>query len=65
VPAHLVGLIRVTDPAQWQRYVDRVGATLPPHCGEVMLWGEKVAELARSAHGERIVVARFESQSAQ
>lgn len=59
MPAYLVGLIRVTDPAQWQRYVERVGATFPPHGGQVLLRGAKAADLARSTHGERIVVAEF------
>jgi uncharacterized protein (DUF1330 family) len=64
MPACLVGLIRITDSAEWRRSVDRVGATFPPHGGEVLFRGVKVAELARSAHGERIVAARFESQAA-
>jgi uncharacterized protein (DUF1330 family) len=64
MPAFLVGQIRVTDPVQWQRYVERVGATFAPHGGEVLFRGLKAAELARSAHGEKIVVARFESLQA-
>lgn len=64
MPAYLVGLIRVTDPAQWQRYVDRVGATFPPRGGKLLWRGIKVADLARSAHGERIVVAEFADQAA-
>ena len=62
--AYLVGQIRVTDPAAWQRYVERVGATFPPHGGEVLFRGMKAVELARSAHGERIVVARFATMAA-
>jgi uncharacterized protein (DUF1330 family) len=64
MPAYLVGQIRVTNPAQWQRYVERVGATFPPHGGEVLFRGERAAELARSARGERIVVARFATMAA-
>jgi uncharacterized protein (DUF1330 family) len=59
MPAYLVGQIRVTDPEQWQRYLERVGATFAPHGGEVLWRGVKAAELSRSAHGDRIVVARF------
>jgi uncharacterized protein (DUF1330 family) len=44
--------------------VERVGATFPPHGGTVLFRGEKVADLARSAHGERIVAVRFESMAA-
>lgn len=61
MPAYLVGQIRVTDPVAWQAYVERVGATFDLHRGTVLLRGVKTAELARSAHGERIVVARFDS----
>lgn len=64
MPAYLVGQIRVTDPAQWQSYVERVGATFPPHGGELLFRGSKMQDLARSAHGERIVVARFDSMAA-
>jgi len=59
MPAYLVGQIRVTDAEQWQRYLERVGATFAPHGGEVLWRGVKAAELARGAHGDRIVVARF------
>jgi uncharacterized protein (DUF1330 family) len=62
--ACLVGQIRVTDAVQWQRYVDRVGATFAPHGGSVLFRGMKAVELARHAHGERIVVARFDSLAA-
>lgn len=64
MPAYLVGQIRVTEPAAWQAYVERVGATFEHHGGTVLLRGVKVAELARSAHGERVVVARFDSMDA-
>lgn len=59
MPAYLIGTIRVTDEAAWQRYVERVGATFPPHGGKVLLRARKAAELARSAHGERVVVVEF------
>lgn len=62
--AYLIGTIRVTDPAQWQRYVERVGATFGPHGGRVLFRGAKAADLARSAHGERVVVAQFDSLAA-
>jgi len=57
--AFIVGTVRVTDPAAWQRYVERVGATFGPHDGRVLLRGSKARELAGSAHGERVVVAEF------
>jgi len=59
MPAYLVGTIRVTEPAAWQQYVERVGPTFGPYAGRVLLRAAKAAELARGAHGERIVVAEF------
>ncbi len=59
MPAFIVGTIRVTDQAAWQCYVDRVGATFGPHGGRVLLRGAKERDLARQAHGERVVVAEF------
>lgn len=64
MPAYLIGTIRVTDPAQWQRYVERVGATFAPRGGQVLLRGAKALELNQTAHGERVVVAQFESLAA-
>ncbi len=57
--AFIVGTIRVTDPAAWQKYVERVGATFAPHGGHVLLRGAKVRGLAGESHGERVVVAEF------
>jgi uncharacterized protein (DUF1330 family) len=59
MPAFIVGTIRVHDPDQWQRYVERVGGTFGPHGGRVLLRGAKAAELAGTAHGERVVVVEF------
>ena len=59
MPAFIVGTIRVTDRAAWQRYVDRVGATFAPHGGRVLLRAAKAHDLAGNAHGERVVVAEF------
>jgi uncharacterized protein (DUF1330 family) len=57
--AFIVGTIRVTDPATWQRYVECVGATFGPHGGRVLLRGTKALQLAGVAQGERVVVAEF------
>lgn len=59
MPAFLVGTIRITDQAAWQRYVERVGATFGPQGGRVLLRGNKATDLARTSHGERVVVAEF------
>jgi len=57
--AYLIGTIRITEQQSWQQYVDRVGATFPPHDGKVMLRAAKALELAGCAHGDRVVVAEF------
>lgn len=62
--AYLVGTIRVTDAATWQRYVDRVGATFGPFGGSVLFRGGKAEALHGAAHGERIVVASFPDMDA-
>lgn len=62
--AYLIGTIRVTDPITWQRYVERVGATFPPHGGRVVFRGAKARQLNLSAHGERVVVAEFPDMAA-
>jgi uncharacterized protein (DUF1330 family) len=59
MPAYLVGTIRVTDAAHWDRYVERVGDTFAPFGGRVLFRGAPVAALNGRAHGERIVVAEF------
>jgi uncharacterized protein (DUF1330 family) len=64
MPAYLIGTVRVIDPAAWQRYVERVGATFPLHGGQVLWRGAKSAELNQSAHGDRVVVAQFDSLAA-
>ena len=66
MPAYVVGTIRVADPAQWQWYVERVGATFGPHGGTVLFRGAKSAVFSGEAHGERIVVIEFpDVQAAQ
>jgi uncharacterized protein (DUF1330 family) len=64
MPAYIIGTIRVTDPATWQRYVERVGPTFAPHGGKLLLRAVKSAALNGDAHGERVVVAEFPDMAA-
>ena len=64
MPAYLIGTIRVTDPAAWQRYVDRVGATFAPFGGRIMFRAAKADSLSLDAHGEHIVVGEFPDMAA-
>jgi uncharacterized protein (DUF1330 family) len=59
VAAYLVGTIRVSDPARWEQYVGRVGATFAPFGGRVLFRGTPAAALTGRAHGDRIVVVEF------
>jgi cytochrome c553 len=52
MPAFVVGEIRVTDPTQWQGYVERVGSTFGGHGGTVLFRGRKRIALNGNAHGE-------------
>lgn len=63
MPAYLIGTIHVTDPQQWQDYVDRVGATFQLYGGRVLFRGVKTVQLNRAAHGERVVVAQFDQMA--
>jgi uncharacterized protein (DUF1330 family) len=64
MPSYLVGTIRIKDPARWQQYVERVGATFGPYGGQLVFRGAKSDELNLHAHGERIVVVEFRELSA-
>jgi uncharacterized protein (DUF1330 family) len=59
MPAYLVGTIRITDPASWQRYVERVGGTFAPFNGRLLFRGARPVGLSQTAHGDRIVVVEF------
>jgi len=62
--AYLIGTIAVRDEALWARYLAGVAETFRRHDGEVMLRAAGPVPLAGRAHGERVVVARFESMAA-
>ena len=64
MPAYLIGTIRIIDPARWQQYVDRVGATFAPHGGQVLLRAATAEQLSGQSHGESIVVAEFKDMDA-
>ena len=64
MPAYIIGTIRVTDPARWQLYLDRVGPTFMPHGGRVLFRAVKAQALNGDAHGERVVVAEFADMAA-
>lgn len=62
--AHVIGHITVKDPAKWQRYRERVPATLAAWGGEVLLRGRRVAVLAGGHAHTDMVVIRFPDASA-
>ncbi len=59
MPAYVVGTIRVTDPAHWKQYVERVGSTFPGHGGRVIFRGALVEALSGEPHGDRVVAIEF------
>jgi uncharacterized protein (DUF1330 family) len=59
MPAYVVGTIRVVDPARWQQYLERVGATFGPHGGTVLFRGQHAEDFNGESHGERIVAIEF------
>jgi len=64
MPAYLIGTIRISDTTLWRDYVGRVGATFAQYGGEVLGRGAMAIELSGHAHGERMVVARFDDLAA-
>ncbi len=54
---YVIGHITVKDPDRWQRYRERVPATLAAWGGEVVLRGRRVALLAgEHAHTDTVVI---------
>jgi uncharacterized protein (DUF1330 family) len=62
--AYVIGHITVKDPDKWQRYRERVPATLAAWGGEVFLRGQRVAVLSGDhAHADTVVI-RFPDTNA-
>ena len=62
--AYVIGHITVKDPDKWQRYRERVPATLTAWGGEVVLRGRRVAVLSGDhAHMDTVVI-RFPDTNA-
>ncbi len=62
--AYVIGHITVKDPDKWQRYRERVPATLAAWGGEVVLRGRRVAVLSGAhAHADTVVI-RFPDTNA-
>ena len=62
--AYVIGHITVKDPDKWQRYRERVPATLAAWGGEVVLRGRRVAVLSGDhAHTDTVVI-RFPDTNA-
>jgi uncharacterized protein (DUF1330 family) len=62
--AYIVGTITVRDEALWAKYVAGVAGTFDRYEGEVLLRARAPLALSGQAHGERVVVARFEDIAA-
>jgi uncharacterized protein (DUF1330 family) len=62
--AYIVGTITVRDEALWAQYLAGVAETFGSYGGEVLLRANMPVPLAGLAHGERVVVARFEDMPA-
>ena len=62
--AYVIGHITVKDPERWQRYRERVPATLAAWGGEVVLRGRRVALLAGDhAHSDTVVIRFPDAQA--
>jgi uncharacterized protein (DUF1330 family) len=57
--AYVVGQIRVKDPAGWEEYRSRVGATIAQHGGEVVTRGKTARVFSGEKLGDAVVILRF------
>jgi len=61
MPAYCVGQIRVKDPAAWEDYRSRVGATIAQYGGQVLFRGRQTRVLSGGEAPELVVSLRFET----
>ena len=62
--AYVIGHITVKDPQKWQRYRERVPATLAAWGAEVVLRGRRVAVLSgEHAHTDTVVIRFADANS--
>jgi len=64
MPAYIICTITVTDPSQYQKYVELAGPVVRRNGGDFLVRGEVPEVLEGHWDGQRIVVARFESAQA-
>lgn len=62
--ACIVGTITVRDEVLWAHYLEGVAETFRQYGGEVLLRARSPMPLSGTAHGERVVVARFADMAA-
>ena len=62
--AYIVGTIAVRDEALWAQYLAGVAKTFRLYDGQVLMRARSPLPLSGRAHGERVVVARFEDVEA-
>ena len=57
--AYVLGRIHVRNAEKWEQYLKQVGATFPPHNGEVVFRGGNAVSLDGEEAHELVVVLRF------
>ena len=62
--AFVIGHIRITDTAAWERYRARAGDTIEQWDGEIVFRGRRALVFAGEPPADEVVVIRFSSISA-
>jgi uncharacterized protein (DUF1330 family) len=61
MPAYLVSVVNVKDPAQYMEYATRANKAVAKYGGRFLLRGAPLEVLEGRAPGERVVVSEWES----
>ena len=61
MPAYLVSVVNIKDPAQYMEYATRANQAAAKYGGRFLLRGAPLAVLEGRAPGERVVVSEWES----
>lgn len=61
MPAYLISVVNVKDPAQYMEYATRANKAAAKYGGKFLLRGAPLEVLEGRASGERVVVSEWES----
>lgn len=63
MPAYVLSMMRIHDPATYRKYTDRTPPTVKRHGGRFLTRGEPVTTLEGEPYADRLVIIEFPSQA--